>query len=391
MRQGYNIQFYCRASKVTKNGYAPIEVAININGVRKFVNLPFKCLPSDFNKKKQPEEIVNYITAMRKRINEILVEMVNAGEALTTQSLINYVKNGGFKSYTVEDLFNEYYGILEKRIGSTLSKKVYDKYVFVRNLFFTIVDKNKECSNITQSDILLYKATCESKYAVNTTCGYLKKLKAVITFAQDNGKLKMNPFQGIKIDRGTPTLEYLSAKELDLIRNAPLYNFSLENIRNAFLFECYSGMSYSDIKELKPEDIQESNGTLFVKKFRVKTGTEFVAVLLPGVENLIDFEEVIDSQGVKKRIVKNFRFKVKSNQRSNAYLKVIQSLANINKNLHTHLARHTYCHFLLNVYGVRAETAARAMGHTTSKTTLKYYANVSADTTINEIREKIGA
>lgn len=86
--------------------------------------------------------------------------------------------------------------------------------------------------------------------------------------------------------------------------------------------------------------------------------------------------------------VVGFKFKAISSQKTTAYLHEIERLYGFKKSLHSHLARHTYAHLLLNEYGVRAETVAKAMGHTSSKMTLRYYANVSADTTVNEISSK---
>lgn len=381
MRQGFNVNFYCRQSKCTKGGYAPIELSVNINGKRQFINLPFKCLPSDFNKKRQPKEIADYVTSMRKRINEVLSEMAVSGEILTTQALVKYIKNGGFQSYTVEDLFEEYYAILRKRIGTTLTKKVYVKYELVRNLFFTIVDKNSECANITPADVQMFKVTCESKYMPATTGGYLQKLKTVLTFAQDNGRLKINPFQGVKINKGTPTLEFLSMEDINRLRSLEIENESLSNVRNIFLFQICSGLSFADMEKLRVEDIQEKDGVLFIKKNRQKTGVEFVSVLLPFVKDLFLF----DNQGVRI----GFKFKMITNQKLNSYLHVIERAYNFSQSLHSLAARHTYCYLLLNNYKVRAETAARAMGHTNPKTTLKYYANISTETAVNEIGSKM--
>lgn len=381
MRTTFSYNFYCRASKSQKNGLAPIELSICVNGKRKFINLPFKCYPQDFNKKRQPKEIQDYLVGMRKQVNEVLADMVNNNVAVTADSLKKYFRTGGVQSYTVEDLFEEYYAILRKRIGTTLTKKVYVKYELVRNLFFTIVDKNSECANITPADVQMFKVTCESKYMPATTGGYLQKLKTVLTFAQDNGRLKINPFQGVKINKGTPTLEFLSMEDINRLRSLEIENESLSNVRNIFLFQICSGLSFADMEKLRIEDIQEKDGVLFIKKNRQKTGVEFVSVLLPFVKDLFLF----DNQGVRI----GFKFKMIANQKLNSYLHVIERAYNFSQSLHSLAARHTYCYLLLNNYKVRAETAARAMGHTNTKTTLKYYANISTETAVNEIGSKM--
>ena len=134
--QGFNIQFYCRNCKRTKNGQAPLELSVNINGTRKFINLPYKTTPEEFKKKRQQKELVDYMALMRERINVILTEMLRNGEPVTTQALIEYVKTGGYKAYSVENLFNEYLDIQRARVGKNLTQGVFRKYELVKNLFF---------------------------------------------------------------------------------------------------------------------------------------------------------------------------------------------------------------------------------------------------------------
>lgn len=416
MNQSFNVQFYCRKSKTTKNGYAPLEMAININGVRKFINLPYKCLPEDFNRKRQPKELVDYQASMRKRVNEILADMVANKEPLTITSLASYIKTGGYKSYTVENLFDEYLNILKTRLNKTITNSVYSKYELVRNLFYSIVDKKTECSNITNSHVVKFKAICESKYMESTTGGYLQKLKTILTFGKDNGKLKTNPFVGIKITKGNKDITYLTEKELNILENAEFNNDSLNNVRDCFLFECYSGISYADLKQIKPQDFKYQNGVWYIQGVRQKTGKEYTAVLLPNFVNLIEAEEKDcpekdenchekNEKNCSKKnedknedkncweegkplIIKNLRFKMITNQKENAYLHAIEQILGFPRPLTTHLARHTYATLLANKYKCRMEVVASALGDSL-KITTKHYAKFLSETTIQEIGKNI--
>ena len=276
-KNSFNIQFYCRSSKATKNGYAPLEIAVNVNGVRKFINLPYKCLPSDFNRKRQPKELVDYMAGMRRRINEILADMIARSEPLTTHTLAQYIKTGGIQPYTIKNLFDEYIGILEKRIGTTITKGVYEKYLLVKNLFYTIVDENQDCSTISPSHVKQFKAICESRYMTSTTAGYLRKLKTILTFGIDNGHIKINPFVGTKIVKGSKEIEYLTEAQLSYLENLSIENKSLRNVRDYFLFECYSGISYCDLEGIKAENIKEDNGVYYIQGRRKKTGKEYTS------------------------------------------------------------------------------------------------------------------
>lgn len=419
MKQSFNVQFYCRQSKATKNGYAPLEMSININGERKFINLPYKCLPSDFNRKKQPKELIDYQANMRRRVNEILSIMISEEIPLTTQNLKDYLKNGGYKSYTVENLFDEYFEILRKRIGVSITKSVYSKYELVRNLFYEVVRKESECVAISPSHVKTFKAICESRYKISTTGGYLQKLKTVLTFAKDNGKIKTNPFVGTKISKGQKDIEYLTEGELNYLENLRLENKSLQNVLDSFLFECYSGISFCDLKNLDANSIKEENGTLYIQGLRQKTGKEYTSVLLPNSQRLIEvsvdgknwislkdyknggnlkenffklreddsrgnFGKLLDINKLQKRFV----FRVISNQRTNSFLHEIENLCGIKKSLTSHLGRHTYATHLANKYKCRMEVVASALGDSL-KVTTKHYAKFLSETTISEIGKSI--
>lgn len=377
--QSFNIQFYCRNSKVTKNGTAPLEISVNLNGERKFISLPYKCTPAEFNRKKQPKEILDYMAAMRKRINEILSQMVANSEPLTIKNLTDYIKNGGFKSYTVENLFDDYIKILDNRLGKTITKGVYEKYILVKNLFFQVTPKEAECSTITPANVSSFKALCENRFKPSTTAGYLQKLKTFLTYGFDNGRIKVNPFVNTKISKPAPDISYLTEQELDYIANLQIPNPSLKNVRDFFLFECYSGISYCDIEKLKPEDVKFDNGILYVIGNRKKTGKEFTSVLLPQAKNLLTIEN---------GVVTGLKFRTCSVQKINVYLHEIERIYNIPKKLTTHIGRHTYATLLANKYKCRMEVVASALGDSL-KITVKHYAKFLNETTISEIGNKL--
>lgn len=393
----FNYQFYCRQSKVRKNGLAPVELGITINGKRKFINLPYKCLPSEFNSKKQPKELADYIASIRTRINEILAYLVSSSQPLTAETLSSYLRSGGYQSFSVQNLFDEYIGILEKRVGKTIIKDVFNKYILVRELFYTIIDKEAECNSIAPSHVRTFKAICESRYKTSTVAGYLQKLKSILIYGVDNGRLKTNPFIGTKINKGSKDIDYLTESELDYIANLDIQNNSLRNVRDLFLFECYSGISYADIKNVKESDIREENGTYYIIGRRQKTGKEFTSVLLPGFLNLIEFERRPE-KGFKGNVIQEFggkfRFKCKSLQKINEYLKILQKLYLSDNQgvksysvLRTHLGRHTYATILANKYKCRMELVASALGDSL-KVTVKHYARFLSETTVNEIGQQ---
>ena len=354
-----SISFYCRESKRNKNGLSPVEVSIIINGERKFINLPIKYNPIEFNRSRQPKEIIEAIDAWR----------------ITTETLRKYVRTGGFQPYTIKDLFSDYLKILKSRIGIDLTSGAYRKYELTSELFLNEVDGEQEVTNITPSVIQQFYISLQKKYNTATSASYIAKTKTFIQFGLDNNKLKINPFQGLKVHREKKVIDYLTEDEINKIKQAEIDNDCLNNVRDAFLMQVYSGLAYIDLEHLTKEDIKiTEEGTHYIQKDRVKTGVQYTSVILPdGIEIL------------KKH---NYKLKVISNQKMNIYLKQVMNLAGITHNLTTHLGRKTYGHILLNK-GVRLEVVAKALGHSNSKTTAKYYAEVMSNTVVNEIVQSV--
>lgn len=180
MRTTYSISFYCRKSKADRQGLAPIEVSIIINGQRKFINCPLKCSPEEFNRKRRPKYIQDYVDTQRVKMATIVSEMATNGIPLTTESLREYVRSGGVKSYTIEDLFTDYCNLLSKRVDHDLTLAAYIKYCYVRDHFYKFIDKSKEVTAITPAVIQEFYVTLKQKYEDSTSGGIMTRLKTFI-------------------------------------------------------------------------------------------------------------------------------------------------------------------------------------------------------------------
>ena len=368
MKNTSKIQFYARESKKDKDGLVHIEMSININQKRVFINLPMQVEPKRFNSKRQPKEYEDYIALMRTRVNEILVEMMAHKEPITAERIREYIRSGGYKSYTVEDMFNDYLSIISKR---NMSPGVHRKYELVKELYLEDNKGSDEITAITPHSISQFQAKLYGKYESSTAAGYMTKMKTFVKYAMDNGKLTINPFNGIKITKEEKPIEYLTEDEIETLSKLELENKSLQNVLDLFLFQASSGLSYADIVQLNKEDVQDDgNGHYFIHKKRIKTGTEYTAVVLP--------------QGMKILEKYDYQLNVISNQKMNSYLHIIERQIGFKKSLHSHLARHSYCTLLLNK-GIRLEVVSKAAGHKSTKITQRFYAHLEDRTVIDEV------
>lgn len=370
MRTTFSFSFYCRRSKADRNGQAPIELGITINGTRKFINCAMKCSPVEFGYKRKPKHIQDYIDTQRVIVSNLVTEMARQGIPLTAENLRCYLRTGGVVSYTIRNLFDDYFKILEKRSGVDLSVRAYDKYKLVEKLFSEHIDFSKEVTAITPAVIQDFYATLKSKYQDSTSCGMMTKLKTVVKYAIDNGKLKVNPFQGVKIKKGMKEIRTITMSQLQAIINHQFVP-RVQKVADMFIFACGSGLSFADCIALKPQDFTVKDGKICVFKERCKTGVKFYSVLLPWAVDIYQ-KYAGDFEGLKM-----------SNQKTNQFLKEVQDACGIDISLHFHLARHFYAMYLLNKK-VPVTTVQKAIGHSQISMTM-HYAKALESTILSDI------
>ena len=374
-RSTANVSFYCRESKKNRDGLAPIELVIILNTRRCFIQLPRKEYPSQFKAQlrgKKRTDLIDYLDGIRVRLNEIATSFLMEGQPLTADALKAYFKTGGYVVYTIEDLFNDYMHILSKRVGKDLTQKTFRKYEIARDKFYQIISPKEPVSAITKAVILDYQASMNQYLDYVTTNGYCQRVKTIVQFGIDNGKIKINPFSGIKLRKGEKSVQFLSEEEVEKIRTTDFHNESLNRVRDLFVFQAASGLSYTDMAKLVPTDFQVTeDGQYYIHDKRNKTGVFYTAVVL--------------EQGVE--ILKKYNFKLPSlgNHKLNVYLKAIRDLCGIDKPIFSHVARHTYATRCLN-RGIRLEVVAKLLGHSTTRIT-QHYAKLLQNNILNEVKD----
>ena len=374
MRSTFNITFLCRKSKANKLGLAGIEMSIVINGERSYIALPRKENPEEFNKlvtAKRQNELKGYLAETYQRTQSKIAEMMHQNIPLTVYNLKEYLQKGCCNSYTIEDLFNDYMELASKRIGVSLCQRVYDKYKQIREMFCKKINPNKQVTEITNAVISEFYADLCSRYEPSSSKSMMSKLRAVINYGISNGKIVKDPFIGIKIDRGEKEVQFLTETEIDVLRLKKLHSERLDKVRDLFLFQCFSGISYTDLVTLKPEDYQVNDfGQIYVRKKRNKTGIVFTSILLEDAAKIAEKYE--------------YRLPVLTNQKYNCYLKEIGDLCQIRKPLHTHIGRHTFATYLINK-GISLDSVAKMLGHSNTRQT-KHYAKLLDETIFEQVK-----
>ncbi|WP_240755250.1 site-specific integrase [Pedobacter sp. SYP-B3415] len=204
--------------------------------------------------------------------------------------------------------------------------------------------------------------------ANNTTVKYLKNLGKIIRICLMNQWIDRDPMLGYKLRSENVERPFLTADELERIHQIQFHTPRLGQVRDVFLFCCYTGLSYADVVTLSLKNIQPGvDGHQWIFANRTKTGTRSAIPLLPKAKVLL--EKYQDDPYCQSR---DKLLPVTSNQKLNEYLKEIAERCHINKVLTMHIARHTFATTVTLQNGIPIETVSKMLGHTSLRTTQIY-------------------
>ena len=229
----------------------------------------------------------------------------------------------------------------KKLVGLSKADPTYRKY---ERMYRRVVEFMKKKYNITDIPLreikyqfivdLEFFLRTEHKYSQNTTYKCMKFFKQVINKAIRAGLITVDPFNGYKISIERVDRGYLTEDELCKMMQKEFASKRLEQVRDIFIFACFTGLAYIDLAHLRVDNIQKMfDGRLWIVTHRQKTNTKVMVPLLPPALKILNKYEGCYNNGQLMPII--------TNQKVNCYLKEIADICGIEKNLTFHLARHT--------------------------------------------------
>lgn len=199
----------------------------------------------------------------------------------------------------------------------------------------------------------------------NTAVKFIHRFASIYKMAKDNGWVVADPFKQQKLHLDKVDRGYLTIEEVSRLYNKEFESLRLEQVRDIFIFSCYTGLAYIDVYNLTEDQLNVwADGNTWISFHRQKTKVPFNVRLLD-----------VPLQIIEK--YKHFRkgkrlLPVPSNQKCNEYLKEIAEVCGINKNITFHVARHTFATTITLGNGVPIETVSKMLGHTNVRTTQIY-------------------
>jgi integrase len=378
-RSSFSILFFIRESKARKNGNVPIEVMITVNGERNSFSTGKQVSIDKWDKNKQQvkgkdeetQNLNNCLKAIKAKLYQKEAELLDRGFIITSQILYDayFDKVESLKEKSLFEVFEEHNKEQEKLVGNGVSKATLWVSVYTIRLLREFVQQKYKREDLYLRELNLNFIQSFHSFlridkgmAQNSSTKHLKLLKKIINLSVANSYMAFNPFSTYKVEREPVEVDFLDEEELRKIINFDTPLPRLERAKDMFLFGCFTGLSYIDIKTLTPEHFEKDNtGRIWIKKRRVKTGVLSRIPLLPIAKLILD-----KYKGGEKLLP------IQDPADINKYLKDIAILCGINKRICFHTSRHTFASTITLANNISLEVVSKMLGHTNTRMTAHY-------------------
>lgn len=362
------------ASPTTK---AAVELRITHNCKQKFLSTGIMLYPNQWKRGtilNCPDalQISQTLDALLSNVRQIILDMISTGN-IDINTIQDRLRKKNAQSISLREYFNKRAEV--RKYGITPDSQLrYDRFI----KFFFQWGKIQDFSDITDANIIAYDKYLKGLGLKRSSIwnNYHRFFNSFIIDAMDDGLITRNPYKWTKIEkRRTDSIEKcLTPQEFYKLKSAKMPTESIERVRDVFVFQTYTCLSYSDLREFDSKMIQEIKGMNVYVGNRKKTSMTFTIPLLsPALDILHKYDG-------KLPIISNVKY--------NEYLKVVAQSSGIDKPLSTHWARHTGATLLLNE-GVPMQIVSKICGHSSTKITEQVYAKLLDETVVDAI-SKLG-
>jgi len=353
MSTQFKISFLLKRSKADETGKVPVYVRITIDSRRTEFSLRRKIDPKRWQKNAgkangNTEEVKSlnaHLNNVESKLRQIYQKYCALNEIITPLRLKNEYFGKTERNKLLLKVFQCHNDQMKELVGKQYAPGTLERfetaYKHVKEFLqwqyaFDDIDI-KKINHEFITDFEQFLKTVRS-CSQNTTMKYITNLKKIVRKCVSNGWIPQDPFFNYKIKLEEVNRGYLTWEEINIVKNEAFSSNTLEQVRDIFVFCCFTGCAYVDVRKLTSDHITTNiNGKKQLTLFRTKTNTRSAIPLLPqALEILKKYDPINKISGSP------FLLPVLSNQKMNEYLKVIGTVCKISKPLHFHLARHTF-------------------------------------------------
>lgn len=380
-----NLKTLCfiKKTKLLKNGEAPIFIRITIGLERGEFGIKKSILPKHWDEKQQRAKIIcpnvseinTLLSNQEQHIKSIADFLAFSQDKITPQAIITKIQGKKEKRRTILQIFSEHNIKAKQLAGIDFSEGTVQRYEtsYMHTQNFIRWKYNREDFPLDQlnhqfiNDYEFYLKT-ERKCNHNSSTKYLKNFKKIVRIALANNWLENDPFASIKFKLKPVDAIYLTEEELKAIINKEIKNERLTQVRDVFLFCCFTGLAFSDVKSVKKEHLsRDKEGYLWIHKKRKKTNQMSTIFVIDAAFRLIE-----KYKNHPMMLDKDLLLPVLSNQKMNSYLKEIADFCGVDKLISTHTARHTFATTVALSNNIPIEVVSKTIGHSNIKMTQRY-------------------
>ncbi len=372
-----------------------IYVRITINGKRAEISLkrvvPVKDWDSNKSRGRGSSQKVRtlnaYLDEVYSRLLECHKELLAEDKFISSEAIKSRYLGEDNNSKTLRELVAYHHGNMayvlkrgtmknyyttEKYLYKFLLKKRRLKDIYLKQLNYEFVtDFEHFLRNYRNSKKQL-------RLSNNGVMKHLERFKKMVNLAVKLEWMHKNPFNQFQLKYQKYDRAYLSERELELLESTEFTSERLQRVKDCFVFSCYTGLSYVDVKELTEDNIVKGiDGRYWIFTKREKTDERVKVPLLPKALEIIEKYRALQKEDSADGLLP-----ISSNQKTNKYLKEIAGMCKIHKNITFHVARHTFATTVMLSNGVPIETVSKLLGHS-KLTTTQLYARV-VETKISE-------
>ena len=386
-RSTFKVLFYLKRQN-EKNGKAPIMGRITVNGTVSQFSCKLSVSPKLWDtegnraagKSVEARQINEKLDNIRTNIGKQYQRISDRDSFVTAEKVKNAWLGFGDEHRLLLQTFDEYLQeFAGKRVGKDRSAGTLREYGTRRDRLASFLQYEYGLSDIPFQELthdfaekfIVYLSTVRGLRSA-TVSQTLKKLHLLVHTAVRKGWIAVHPFPDVWVVPQSRERRFLNEDEIRKIMEVHLPNYKTAVVRDIFVFCCFTGLAYADVKKLTYDDLHtDPNGDMWIIDGRQKTGTQFRVQLLPVARELVERYRRLSLPGGTVFPVKSCCSTIRS-------LRTIARRAGIATDLTTHVARHSFATSVCLSQGVPIETVSKMLGHK-NITTTQIYAKITND------------
>ncbi len=385
-----SILFLLQKVRINKQGKCPIRCRITYLKTRKIFSTGLFINPyywDSGNQKAIPsnnENIIlnNKLSLIHQQIDKAFLMLQILPNEFDVDDIYRKYKGEDSKEeITILGAYDLHNEKTKKLIGIDFNQLSWSRYVESRRKVALFINKFYKRKDVKLKDLdlkfiqdLEYFFKTELNLKQATVYRSIQRVKKIIQFAISENYLKKDPFHLYKNKKHKTVIVYLTDEELKILEK---YNFTqkrLQQVKDLFIFCCYTGLAYTEMSTLTAKNIEIGfDGNEWIQMIRKKTNRIIAIPILPKAREILD---KYDNELPKI-----------SNQKFNSYLKEISVLVGINKKITHHTARKTFATTVLLFNNVPMEIVSELLGHSNMNITQSHYGKVVKRKVSDEIKK----